>query len=96
MSGNGGLAGPPDPQRRYDPAGAGPAGPPSPAMRARLDRGGVVSVSAVYTDVNVHRPPAYWDYDMTSVPWGSVLSLVLTRVWVYSSVVGGGRSGGNV
>jgi len=72
MAGLGAAFALPDQPRRYDPAGAGPAGPPSPAMRARLDRGGVISVSAVYADINVHRPPAYWDYDMTSVPWGSV------------------------
>ncbi|GAB0495561.1 hypothetical protein MMPV_006863 [Pyropia vietnamensis] len=76
-----GYARPPalDPPRRYDPAGAGPAGPPSPAMRARLNHGGCVSVSAVYANVNVHRPPAYWDYDMVSVPWGDQERYVIVR-----------------
>lgn len=88
MSAYGGPAAPPEPPRRYDPAGAGPAGPPSAAMRARLDRGGCVSVSAVYADINVHRPPAYWDYDMMSVPWGSVSQRLSSSVCVCA---GGGK-----
>lgn len=88
MSAYGGPAAPPEPPRRYDPAGAGPAGPPSAAMRARLDRGGCVSVSAVYADINVHRPPAYWDYDMMSVPWGSVSQRRSPSVCVWSGGVG--------
>lgn len=91
MSGYGGPGAPPDPPRRYDPAGAGPAGPPSPAMRTRLDRGGCVSVSAVHADVNVHRPSAYWDYDMMSVPWGFVSQRLSSSV----CAGGGGGVGGS-
>lgn len=57
--------------RRYDVGGAGPAGPESAARRARRQRGGQVSVATVYTDVNIHRPPDYWDYDNLQVRWGN-------------------------
>jgi len=73
----GGVTGvPPDgvaPVPRYDPGGAGPAGPPSAARRARQDRNGVFSVSRVYADVNVDRPPSYWDYDSMNIHWGYVV-----------------------
>lgn len=57
---------------RYDPGGAGPAGPPSAARRSRQERGGVFSVSKVYANVNVERPPSYWDYDSMNIHWGYV------------------------
>ena len=58
--------------RRYEQGGAGPAGPESAARKARRARGGVMSVATVYSDVNVHRPPEYWDYDNLHVRWGYV------------------------
>jgi len=30
----------------------------------------VMSRARVYTDVNVHRPPEYWDYENLSINWG--------------------------
>lgn len=61
---------------RYDPGGAGPAGPPSAARRSRQERGGVFSVSKVYANVNVERPPSYWDYDSMNIHWGYVVCAV--------------------
>lgn len=59
-----------EPVRRYELGGAGPAGPESAARIARRNRGGVLSVSTVYRDVNVNRPAEYWDYDNLHVRWG--------------------------
>ena len=56
--------------RRYELGGAGPAGPESAARRARRQRGGVLSVATVYNDINVKRPPDYWDYDNMHIRWG--------------------------
>jgi len=61
--------------RRQELASAGPAGPESVARRARLERGGRVSVARVYPDVNVSRPADYWDYDNLTVRWGYTNSL---------------------
>ncbi len=60
--------------RRYELGGAGPAGPESAARGARRQRGGVLSESAVYRDINESRPPDYWDYDNLHVKWGYVKS----------------------
>lgn len=51
-------------------ASAGPAGPESGAMRMRIARGGISSVSSVFSEVNCGRPASYWDYEALSVKWG--------------------------
>mmetsp|Transcript_10637 Transcript_10637/g.19182 ORF Transcript_10637/g.19182 Transcript_10637/m.19182 type:complete len:531 (+) Transcript_10637:30-1622(+) len=63
--------GPIEPRKTYDPAGAGPAGPESARRKGRRERGGMVSVSRIYPDVNVHRPAEYWDYDSMAIQWSS-------------------------
>jgi casein kinase II subunit alpha len=36
-----------------------------------------VSVYRVYADVNVQRPPEYWDYESLTITWGCVLIVCL-------------------
>lgn len=53
--------------RRYEPGGSGPAGPESATRKNRRERGGVMSVSNVYRDANVHREENHWHYDQLKV-----------------------------
>ncbi|KAJ8906989.1 hypothetical protein NDN08_003472 [Rhodosorus marinus] len=60
-----------DAQRRFEFGAAGPAGPESASRRKRRERGGCVSVSKVYRDVNLLKSQDYWDYDTLSISWGN-------------------------